>query len=277
MSRRTREELSSVEDSPERKQFKMANENEEPTIQMVYQLLLKVQTNTSKLIEDNKQVQKDVQDLKKALSFQDKKVDELSAENKKLKDEVTQQKFAISSLSATVRTLNNQVSEIETQQDNLNQYNRKHNLIITGVPEHEGEDVQEAIKELGDLVNAPIDDGDIDIVHRLNSKSSPRPIIVKFLHYSAKRDMYAARKKLKSIASQKFEDTNCLYGASRIFINENLTSQRGSLFAEVRKRAKMHHWHSTWTLDGKIYVRKYKDERFVRIEKQVDLEDLYPD
>jgi len=70
-------------------------------------------------------------------------------------------------------------------------------------------------------------------------------------------------------------DTVNLNGATKIYINENLTAPRKTLFAEVRKRVKQNKWHSTWTLDGKIFVKKDKDGQIQKVTKQVDLEDLY--
>lgn len=275
---RTRDQLSSLELSPEPKHYKMADDaTEQPTMEMVYQLLKEVQSNTIMLVEDNKQVRKEVQDLKQAMTFQMEKVEELNSENKKLHKQITQQEHGITLLNATIRQLNSKVEEIDSQQDALNQYSRKHNLVISGIPERSDEDLEEVVKELGDLLNVPVEQSDIDIVHRLKSKVSPKPIIVKFVQYTAKKDLYSARKKLRSLTPEKLEDTNCLYGASTIYINENLTAQRGALFAEVRKRTRLNKWHSTYTLDGKIYVKKYNGGRATKIEKEADMEDLYAD
>jgi len=275
MSRRTRDQLSSQESSPEAKQIKMADEKE-PTMQMIYQLLQSVQNAIATLVQDNKQFKHDIDDLKRSQEYQDVRIEELIKENKELKTKLQTQDQEVQRLSATTRTLENKLEEVEVAQENLNQYNRKFNLIFAGIPERKDEDLDEAIRELGDLLNVTLDESDIDIVHRIHSKTTPRPVIVRFGNYTAKREMYAARKNLKSMNVEKFEETNCLYGAKKIFINENLTPQRGMLFAEVRKRTRLNGWHSTWTLDGKIFIKKNReDRRLYKVEKQADLEDLY--
>ena len=81
-------------------------------------------------------------------------------------------------------------------------------MIINGIPERRDEDLVETIKELGDLVDAEILHREIDIVHRLNSKNSPKPIIVKFVQYNAKKELYEAQRKLRNISKAQIEETN---------------------------------------------------------------------
>jgi len=118
-------------------------------------------------------------------------------------------------------------------------------------------------------VDIDYDDLDIDIVHRLPSRAKIRPSIVKFKAYEDKSNFYAARGKLKYLNDHDFN------GASSIYINENLTSLRKSLYADVRKRAKQNRWFASWTSDGKILVRKEKGGKIYRIRKEADLEFLY--
>ena len=80
-----------------------------------------------------------------------------------------------------------------------------------------------------------------------------RPIIVKFLAYFDKKELYEARRKLRTL-----KDTEDKFnGATRIYINaENLTTSRKILYTEVRKRVKQNNWFASWTYDGNIFVKK---------------------
>jgi len=163
------------------------------------------------------------------------------------------------------------LEELDNHQDDMEQYQRKHNLEIHGIPEKRDENLEIIVKNLGQALDVEINYSDIDIVHRLPSKSAIRPIIVKFSSYNEKHELYAARRKLRSLidAEDRFN------GAKTIYINENLTRQRKKLFAEVRKRVKLNRWYGAWTKDGKIFLRKEKEGRNTRIKQEVDLEDLY--
>ncbi|KAK3741202.1 hypothetical protein QZH41_009453 [Actinostola sp. cb2023] len=118
----------------------------------------------------------------------------------------------------------------------LEMYSRKHNLEIHGVPEDNDEDLDEVVIKLAEIVGVEADEDDIDIVHRLPSRSKgPRPVIVKFRSHKVKSQLYMARRNLRGVTS--FDSS--LNGAKAVYINENLTSTRRKLFGEVRKRAKL--------------------------------------
>ena len=85
--------------------------------------------------------------------------------------------------------------DIEARYDELEQYTQKFNLVIHGIPEHEEEDNVANVFTLGKRLQVNLTPGDIDIVHRMNTKSKdkPRPIIARFSNYNAKSKLYKAR------------------------------------------------------------------------------------
>ena len=107
---------------------------------------------------------------------------------------------------------------------------------------------------------------DIDICHRLNKKEGkPRPIIVKFNNYHAKYELYSKRLRLRKI---DFMDS---LGTERVFVNENLTSRRSLLFSKVRKKVKDNDNWTTWTNDGKMFLKMSHTGRSLRIKTEEDL------
>ena len=135
--------------------------------------------------------------------------------------------------------------------DDLEQYSRKHNLEFHGIPESSQENLAEQIIKLGNVLNVPIRNNDIDICHRLsaNKKSNkPRPVIARFKSYEVKKALYSARKQLKN------QSLNHVFpGADIVYINENLTRRRRELFNKVWKTKKLNHRHSVWTVDGSLF------------------------
>jgi len=59
-----------------------------------------------------------------------------------------------------------------------------------------------------------------------------------------------------------------------IFINENLTNYRRELFWKANKMKKDNMITSTWTMDGKIFVKTSPSGAPVRIYSVEDLDDL---
>ena len=127
----------------------------------------------------------------------------------------------------------------------------------------------EKIMKLGKILNVHTSNNDIDICHRIATRRTngyPRPIIVRFKSYRAKNELYRARKLLKSVSLN-----NYFHNTKAVYINENLTSYRRDLFAKVRKFRKDNQWHSAWTIDGKIFVRKSQSDQVKRIYGVEDL------
>lgn len=158
------------------------------------------------------------------------------------------------------------------QIDDLEQYTRKHNLEIHGISETPEENIPEKIIKLGKVLNVHIANNDIDICHRMATRRTngdPRPIIVRFKSYRAKNELYKARKHLKSVSLN-----NYFHNTKVVYINENLTSYRRGLFAKVRKFRKDNHYHSAWTIDGNIFVRKSQSDQVKRIYEFEDLKNI---
>ena len=93
------------------------------------------------------------------------------------------------------------MTKTEGSHDDLEQYTRKFNLVIHRIPERQEEDNVENVISLGNILKVNLTRGDIDIGHRLNTKSKTktRPIIVRFSNYNAKSQLYKARINLRNV------------------------------------------------------------------------------
>ena len=104
-------------------------------------------------------------DLKGGLEFTQGQVQDLTTENKSLKAKCER-------LENDYEDLEQRLFEVENKQDELEQYTRKFNLEIHGIPEREEEDNMASLIKLGSLVGEDISRDDIDIVHRLKKKKT---------------------------------------------------------------------------------------------------------
>ena len=193
-------------------------------------------------------------------------MEELTTENKDLKSAV--KSLNEENLRPTANEERDQLYvDLETainHIDDLEQYSRKHNLEIYGVPEKTEENLAEQVTTLGNVLN-------IDICHRMftgRNRSKPRPNIVRFKSYRTK-EVYGTRKRLKN------QNMGHIFqGANIVYINENLTRRRRKLFANVWKCKKTEQWHSAWTIDGKIFMKLSLGDQPVRIYSQEDLDKI---
>ncbi len=81
--------------------------------------------------------------------------------------------------------------------ENLEQYSRRNNLLISGIPLKQNEKVKELVKNLVSKMQVPIKDLDIVAAHHLPTKSSAPPTIVKFTNRDTKTKMIKASRKMK--------------------------------------------------------------------------------
>ena len=245
------------------------NATETPSLMEIWKVLTQIKTNTEKLVVDVESLKGNYKELKETLQNTKGQVDTLVKENNGLKSRVKSLEEQLLESKKEVEELDERLNDIEAKHDDLEQYTRKFNLVIHGIPEQEEEDNVANVVTLGKILQVNLTPGDIDIVHRMNTKSKdkPRPIIARFSNYNAKSKLYKARFNLRK-ADLK------VVGAEKVFINENLTAWRAELFKEARKLKKKYRNGKTWTIDGKIFLKTDITAKVVRIDSHEDLKGL---
>ena len=239
----------------------------------IWKVLNTIQDNTNKLLEENKALRDQYSELQKSLEFHIAKIETLATESESLKKEMKSLKRSLNEANEEREIMYEDLGTAINQLDDLEQYTRKHNLEIHGIPQTPDENIAERVIALGNALNVTIRNDDIDICHRLQTSKNPsrhKPIIVRFKSYRAKKELYGARKQLKG------QNLNQVFnGGDFVYLNENLTRMRRQLFAEVWKRKKLEHWHSAWTIDGKIFVKLEAADYPIRIYNNEDLDRIY--
>ena len=130
---------------------------------------------------------------------------------------------------------------MEAQVDQQAQYSRRNCLLFHEIKEEKGEDIDNIIintvKEEMDIEISP---EYLDRIRNPKTKKKERLIIVKFVRYNLRHDIFKNKKLLKG------------KGAS---ITESLTKDRMAKLNEARET---YGFRNVWTSDGKIF---FKDEK----------------
>ena len=197
-----------------------------------------------------KTLKRNYEELRVSLEFTQARVDSVVKENEELKNKMKtvsnncaslQQKAVdlenkLEASKAQKLSLEEKVNELSVMHDNLEQYTRKFNLEIYGIHEESEEDTEQIILDLAKCLNVDLVPEDVNISHCMKKGNiQPRPIIVRFSNYYSKERMYHNRRKLRRVNVRE-----SLRGAERVYINENLTAQRASLFKKVRDKKRLH-------------------------------------
>jgi hypothetical protein len=186
-------------------------------------------------------------------------------ESKSINENVT------STLQGENRRLNDVIVKLEDKLDDNEQRNRNQCLLFHGIPESSGENtddlVVEIIKTKLEMRNFSIED--IQRSHRLGQKkndnqretrsrvSRPRPIIVRFVSYRSRKNIYKVKTKLKG---------------EGVSLSENLTRKRYLLYIDcIDKLGK----GKVWTADGRITTKM--NDKYQTITNKSDLNFLLCD
>ncbi|KAI4461425.1 l1 transposable element-related [Holotrichia oblita] len=121
--------------------------------------------------------------------------------------------------------------------DALEQYSRRNNLRVYGIPETASENTNDIISSLcKNKFGLEIPSSSIDCSHRLGKvENGSRPILVKFCNRDVKQQIYNNKRKLK---------------VTKTIIREDLTKKRMSLMKDVLKKC-----GSAWTTNCSIFAK----------------------
>lgn len=146
-------------------------------------------------------------------------------------------KIALEERDRTISTMQNKI-------DDLEQYQRRQCLRIFGVEEKTNEDTDYVAIDVAQKIGVQLNVCDIDRSHRIGRRDTgrPRPIIVKFISYRKRSEVFRSKKNLKGTG---------------ITIREDLTRNRHNLLRDAITKFGV---TNVWTQDG-VIIAKQGDEK----------------
>lgn len=214
--------------------------------------------------------------------------------------EVAELREVVKARDKQISSLQGEIEKLKTAIDEQEQYSRRNNLRITGIPEKENEDV---VAVTLDMINKnvcvaePITVADIDRVHRLGPRRddrSARPIIIRLSTYQVRNRIYKNRVMLNprrrhgppgdpwrrndiagsEEAAASLPRTDPGVGRQAVFINEDLTSGKAKLLWHARQAKRDNKIKDCWSANGNV-LAKDKHSRIHNVKVLRDLEALY--
>ncbi|KAL1462006.1 hypothetical protein WDU94_013861 [Cyamophila willieti] len=176
----------------------------------------------------------------------------------------------IKSLEELVKGLENKllekekiIEQMEERIDMMENKDRNQNIEIGNFPETKGENYIGCVQEIGNKIGIVINPGDIQVAHRVNSRTqSTRPIIaqlgsrfqrnqwlMKYKEYKKKNDNKLKAKKING----NLPDT-------MIYLQEHITVKRKILLKKIKDHAKIQHFKYVWVHEGAIFMKKGDDD-----------------
>ncbi|XP_026330609.1 uncharacterized protein LOC113238100 [Hyposmocoma kahamanoa] len=164
-----------------------------------------------------------------------------------------------------------QISKLEEDLNSNNQWMRRNNVEIKGVPLKDRENLFDIVSKIGAKIHQPISKHDINFIARIPSRENRvKPIVVSFLNRYLKEDFVAGARSLKSLCPA---DIN-LEGTNRIYINDHLTIQNKALLTKAKQLAKENEFEFVWVKNSKIFTRRDSQSKVIAIKNERDLQKI---
>ena len=113
--------------------------SETPSLVDVWNVLTEIKANTVKLVLDVELLKANYNELKDSLHFTKSQVDSLVTENIAVKSKLKLLEEEVLKSKKELEQVKQRLDDVEGSHDDLEQYTRKFNLVIHGIPEHEEE------------------------------------------------------------------------------------------------------------------------------------------
>ena len=185
----------------------------------------------------------------------------LRKENEKMAKEIDGLKKINEELKIETMNQRKQIEVNHKENNDLEQYTRRQNVKIYGLPENGQETATETEQHVTELIrtklNIDITERDIDIAHRLGKKihNHTRGVIVRLISRKMKDRIIKEKKKLKGTG---------------ISIMEDLTKSNYHLYKKALESQKV---SQIWTRNGQIFC-KDGDDNIRKINNETDLQKL---
>eukprot|EP00745_Piridium_sociabile_P044228 TRINITY_DN92305_c0_g1_i2.p1 TRINITY_DN92305_c0_g1~~TRINITY_DN92305_c0_g1_i2.p1 ORF type:complete len:311 (-),score=57.34 TRINITY_DN92305_c0_g1_i2:195-1127(-) len=190
----------------------------------------------------------------------------------------------IGDLKEIIERKDSEIILLTDRVDELEQYGRRNNMRVTGIPETEGESTDTLVTKLAEKMGVDVTEDMLDRTHRVGRKpegdrtpvpAQPRAIIVKFTTYRAKVTMMSNRRMLAKldvtdlVPNATWPDLPASRTAGRrpgtggsgstsrrVFLNDDLTRVRAKVAARARALKRENKLQDTWDREGVIFCKR---------------------
>ena len=200
----------------------------------------------------------------------EKDIQHLTESKKNLITRVTKSEYKIMNLENNVAELRGEMVKLQTELSKLEQYGRRENIEILGIPEDINHRQLEntVIKILKCIGMSHIQPYNIVACHRIGKKivNKPRSVIVRFLH---------RKDSMTCLKNKRYVDRCKVIGLHHIMITENLCPAYKSIYDRMKELKNKGDISDLWTLNGtvnfKIKNNPLEKKKSIRHEKDIDL------
>lgn len=197
--------------------------------------------------------------------------------SKKLMETISGELASLKKENIELRLKNNilstEVEVIKERMRSLEQYTRKNNLEISGIPVTPEENVANIVKDVGAALGVVVQDSQISAAHRIPSYRQDRTpaIIVQFQNRAIKDNLIGKFREKKTLCSNQ---VNKVFKQQKVFLNDHLSPENKQFLSKLKLKCKEIGYAYVWCRDGKFFVRKASGEKAKKISTYAELDKL---
>lgn len=211
-----------------------------------------------------KNVKKEVADLTASVQFLSDKMETSNNLMKELKSELAAVKEENQKLHANCDTLNAEVGSLRQRLRELEQYTRRNNIEICGIPLTPSENILTIVKDVGATLDVDFNESQVSAAHRIPSynKENSQSIVVQF-HSRITRDTWIRQfREKKSVSANQ---VNPVFPKQALYVNEHLSPQNKMILGKLQQKCRDVGYTYVWWRDGKFFVRRNPRDACKRI------------
>ena len=176
-------------------------------------------------------------------------------------------------LQRKVESLESRISKLETDCNKHDQYNRRNNLEIHGIPSNISDDMlEEKVIRTFEGIDLSLTANDIEDCQRLGK--SGKNTIVRFVNRRICKKALENKKDLNN----KLENAKLEFQSDvKIFLSESLTPYNQHLAWMCRQLKQARRIHSCWSSKIVVKIHRTMNDRPISISHESDIKALYPD
>lgn len=221
---------------------------------------------SAKLMDDLKKfIATQFQDFSKCLNHNEELVKSLTLSLENISTKLQETNQRCDALEKENSVLRSNVYDLQSELLELQQYSRRTNIEISGIPESDQEDLSLILSALfgNDHVNECV-----SVVHRVptSRKDRHKNIVVQF-NSKENRDFYLSSYKK---CNKNANDVNKQFDKTPIYVNEHLAPKLKRLLFLAKSFKRDHNFKFAWVKDGKVFVKQKEDSRAFRIRSEED-------
>lgn len=225
------------------------------------------------VFEELKTNSKQNEELRQSVQFLSDAVDTSNKLMAEMRKDYSELKRKNEELERANRQLSESMDNLQERMRAMEQYSRKANIEISGLPVTPSEHPVSLLRDVGKAVGVELRDDEVVAAHRVPTYKKDRtPSLVVQFHTRNQRDVWImAYKKKKGLVAN---EVNKSFPTNRVYINEHMSPENKRFFAQLKEKCKQTNFKYVWFREGNFYVRKNEGDKPLKINKVSDLTSL---